>query len=60
MSIGDAFGDPGAESSAPLFIVPPPAGGRWCRKAPKGMGPCESEKVLKIDGPVAQGFIGDG
>ncbi len=51
MSIGDAFGDPGAEGSAPLFIVPRLRGG-------KGTGFVRSRQAT--ENPVTRFPLGKG
>jgi len=43
----------GCEEGFPTFIVPPLAGGRWCRRHQRGTGPLAPKvlKVLRFDGP---------
>ena len=50
----------GCEEGFPTFIVPPLAGGRWCRRHQRGTGPLAPKvlKVLKFDRPSAGRFSG--
>ncbi len=43
----------GCAEGFPTFIVPPLAGGRWCRRHQRGTGPLAPKvlKVLRFDGP---------
>ena len=49
----------GSEGSLPHPIVPPLAGERWCASTKGGgpVGPVGRGKVLKIDRPLAVGFL---